>query len=80
MPKKRDVAAEELSNLTSDLKSLVTSVTSDPAELARKQRRWRLLYGGLSAVAALLARRLAAKTWGILTGELPPAKGAGKKR
>jgi hypothetical protein len=79
VPKKREVVAEELSNLTSDLRSLLTTLTTDPQEQARKERRWKLLYGGLSAVAALLARRLASKSWAILTGERPPGKNeAGK--
>ncbi len=80
MPKKREVAAEELSNLTADLRSLVTSLTTNPQEQARKARRWKLLYGGLSAVSALLARRLATKSWGILTGEKPPAKNQAKSK
>lgn len=78
--KKRDAAARELSNLTSDLRSLLRTLTSDAEEQARKQRRWKLLYGGLSAVSALLARRLATKTWGILTGEQPPAKNGKAKK
>jgi hypothetical protein len=78
MAKKREVAAEELANLTRDLHSLVTTLTTDPQEQARKERRWKLLYGGLSAVMALLARRLATKSWGILTGERPPAKDEAK--
>jgi hypothetical protein len=79
MRRKRDVAIEELSNLTGDLRSLVTTLTSDPQEQARKERNWRILYGGLSAVSALLARRLATKSWGILTGEKPPGKSKAKK-
>jgi hypothetical protein len=79
MPKKRHLAAEELSTLTGDLRRLLTTLTSDPEEQARKERNWRLLYGGLSAVSALLARRLATKTWGILTGEQPPAKNPAKQ-
>jgi hypothetical protein len=74
MPKKRDVAVEELSTLASDLKSLVTTLATDPREQARKERNWKLLYGGLSAGFALVARKLATKSWGILTGERPPAK------
>ena len=74
MPKKRDVAIEELSALATDLKSLLTTLTTDPAEQARKERRWKLLYGGLSAGFALVARKLATRAWGILTGEVPPAK------
>ena len=48
-------------------------------ERARRERQWKLLYGGLSAVSALLARRLATRTWGILTGERPPAKNEAKQ-
>jgi hypothetical protein len=79
MRKRREVAIEELSNLTGDLRGLVTSLTSDPQEQARRERNWRILYGTLSAVSALLARRLATKTWGILTGEQPPGKSKAKK-
>jgi hypothetical protein len=79
MRKRREVAIEELSNLAGDLRGLVTSLTSDPQEQARRERNWRILYGGLSAVAALLARRLATKSWGILTGEQPPGKNKAKK-
>jgi hypothetical protein len=74
MRKKREVAVEELSKLTQDLRSLVASLTTDPEERARKERRWKLLYAGLSAVSALLARRLASRSWGILTGERPPVE------
>jgi hypothetical protein len=72
MGAKRDATAEELRNLTGDLRSLVTTLTTDPAEQAKKERYWRLMYGGLSAVSALLARRVANRVWGILTGERPP--------
>lgn len=74
MPAKRDATATELRNLTDDLRSLLSTLAHDPAEQARRERNWKLLYGGLSAVSALLARRVAAKTWGILTGEQPPTK------
>ena len=74
MRKKREVAIDELSNLTGDLRSLVSSLTNDPQEQARKERNWRILYGALSAASALVARRLATKSWGILTGERPPGK------
>jgi hypothetical protein len=76
MPNKSDVVAEELRELAQDLKNVLVAVTSDPKEQARKERRWRLLYGVLSAGGALAARRVAAKAWGVLTGEQPPAKGA----
>lgn len=79
MPRRRDVAAEELTNLLDDVKSLATTLANDPKEQARKQRLWQLLYGGLSAATALVARRFAIKTWGILTGEVPPAKSKPRK-
>jgi hypothetical protein len=39
-----------------------------------KRRRWQLLQGVTGAVFALAARQLAARAWGILTGEKPPTK------
>jgi hypothetical protein len=77
MPTKRQATADELRSLSEDLRSLLTTLTTDPAEQARKERRWKLLYGGLSAVSALVARRFATKTWSILTGERPPGKKKG---
>jgi hypothetical protein len=77
MPRKRDAAVEDLQAIAGDLKSLVETLTSDPKEQARKERNWKLLYGGLSAGFALVARRLATKSWGVLTGERPPAKKPG---
>jgi hypothetical protein len=74
MPSRRQATVEELHTLTEDLRSLLATATTDPRERARREWQWRLLYGGLSAVTALFARRLATKTWGILTGERPPAK------
>lgn len=74
MPTKREATATELRNLTGDLRSLLSTLAHDPKEQAKRERRWKLLYGGVSAVTALLARRLATKSWGILTGEKPPTK------
>lgn len=72
MQSRREASLDELRNLTGDLRSLVSTLTNDPKERARKERTWRLLYGSLSVVGALLARRLAGKVWGVLTGERPP--------
>jgi hypothetical protein len=80
MPSRRQATVEELHALTEDLRSVLTTATTDPRERARREWEWRVLYGGLSAVAALLARRLAMKTWGILTGERPPAKHEARTR
>jgi hypothetical protein len=75
VPEKREVVAEQLRELADDLKQLLVAVKSDPKEQARKERRWRILYGALGAVATVFARRAAAKAWGVLTGELPPGRG-----
>jgi hypothetical protein len=76
MRRRRDATAEELRTLGEDLRGLAASLTRDPAEQARRERRWQLLHGGLSAVFALVARMLAARAWGVLTGQLPPGKTA----
>jgi hypothetical protein len=77
---KREALAEDLRALAEDLKSLVETATTDPKERKKKERRWNALYGGFGLVATLLARRLATKVWGILTGETAPTKGAAKQR
>ncbi|OLE01353.1 MAG: hypothetical protein AUG91_01760 [Actinobacteria bacterium 13_1_20CM_4_69_9] len=76
MNDRRDAIADDLRSLATDLKSLVDSATSDPKERRRKERQWRALYGGLSLVTALVARRAANKAWAVLTGERPPVKRA----
>jgi hypothetical protein len=76
MADRRETLQEELSTLASDLKSLLETLTKDPKEQARRERRWNLLLGITGAVFTLAARRLAAKAWGVLTGEAPPTKGA----
>ena len=75
MRSRKDATVEELKAARDDLRGAIRTATTDPVELARKQRLWRLLYLVLSAAFALVARRLAARTWAILTGETPPRKG-----
>jgi hypothetical protein len=72
---KTEAIGDELHALADSLKQLLVTLTSDPKEQARKERRWRILYGAFSALGAVAARRVAAKAWGVLTGELPPGKG-----
>ena len=67
----REAVAQDLRALADDLMSLL----QDPNIRQRKQRRWSALYGAIALVTTLAGRRLAAKAWGILTGEQPPAKG-----
>jgi len=72
MPKRSDVVVEQLEELKTDLGALWVGLTHDPKKEARKERLWMVLTGALGAVAALGARRLAGKAWGVLTGEAPP--------
>jgi hypothetical protein len=68
----REAVAQDLRALADDLRGLI----QDPKTRQRKERRWSALYGAIALVTALAGRRLAAKAWGILTGEQPPVKGA----
>jgi hypothetical protein len=72
MPNRRDVIAEELSTLADDLERLWKAATHDPKKEARRERMWMLVSGALSAASTMAARKVAAKLWPILTGEVPP--------
>ena len=74
MSDRRDAVAEDLRTLAADLRNLLDSATTDPKERQRKERRWTALYGALGILTSLVARHVATKAWGILTGEHPPAK------
>ena len=68
----KEAFAEDLRALAEDLKAFV----EDPKKRARKERRWRVLYGVIALGFTMVSRRVAARAWAILTGEQPPAKGA----
>ena len=71
---RRDAVAEDLRALAEDLKSLLESATTDPKSRQWKERRWSALEGAVGILTTLLARRLAVKLWGILTGEEAPVR------
>src|SRR6476619_7113696 len=77
MADKNETIASQLGELKQDLHDLLVTLTSDPKEQQRRERRWTVLYGALSAGAALAARKAAAKAYTRLTGEEPPPKGNG---
>src|SRR5919201_1117135 len=72
MPKRKDVVAEQLSDLADDFEDLWRALVRDPAKEARKERIWTLLIGVVGAASTMASRRLVAKLWPILTGEQPP--------
>ena len=79
MPKRKDLIAEELQTLADDLERLWRAATHDPKREARHARTWMIVSGVLSAGSTMAARKIAAKLWPILTGELPPT-GAGQQQ
>jgi hypothetical protein len=76
MTDRREAVATDLRALATDFKSLLESATTDPKERRRKEWVWRGLYAVLGALTTLVARRIAAKAWTILTGEQPPVASA----
>jgi hypothetical protein len=69
---RREAVAEDLRALADDLKSLLESATTDPKARQWKERRWSALEGVIGVLTTLVARRLAMRLWGILTGEQAP--------
>lgn len=74
MADKKEALTDTLGALGDDLKSLFETIVRDPKEQAKKERRWRVLYGVTGAVFTIGARQVAARAWRILTGEVPPTK------
>ena len=72
MPNRSDVLVSNLEELQQDLLDLWRTLTRDPAKEKRKERAWTILAGAFTAVSAIVARRVAAKIWGVLTGETAP--------
>ena len=72
---RREALAEDLRALADDFKSLLETATTDPKERQRKERMWSALLGVFSLASTLVARKVATRVWGILTGETAPVKG-----
>ena len=72
MASRNDLLIANLQELEQDLRDLWRTLTRDPAKGARKERAWTLVAGAFTAVGAIVARKAAARIWGILTGEVPP--------
>ena len=72
MPSRTDVLLDQLDELQQDLRDLWHTLTRDPAKEKRRERTWTIVAGAFTAVGTIVARRAAAKVWGILTGEAAP--------
>jgi hypothetical protein len=72
MANRSDMLVSNLEELQQDLADLWRTLTRDPAKEARKERAWTILAGVFTAVGAIVARKAAAKIYGILTGEVAP--------
>jgi hypothetical protein len=72
MPNRTNMLVSNLEELQQDLADLWRTLTRDPAKEKRKERAWTVLAGVFTAVSAIVARKAAAKVWGILTGEVAP--------
>jgi membrane protein len=69
MGEKTEALRGDLASIGGDLRGLADALRDDPKVEQRKQLGWRVLYGGLAAGSTLVARRLANRTWHVLTGE-----------
>ncbi len=72
MPKRRELAVEQLHQLADDFEELWKTLTRDPVVEERKRRGWTIFAGALGAAATMVTRRALTKAWPILTGEGPP--------
>jgi hypothetical protein len=73
MPTRPDVVEEQLKELGQDLNGLWAALTRDPKKEAWSRRMWRAVCKASTVAATMAARRMAGRTWKVLTGEPPPA-------
>ena len=72
MPTRTDVLEQRVKDLGQDLGALGAALIRDPKRQARSERIWQVLSRATTVLATLVARRMAGKTWRVLTGEIPP--------
>ena len=74
MPTTEDAIRKKVARVGDLIKEQAWTVGRDEKKAKRMLRRWKVLEGALTLATTLAARKLAARAWGVLTGELPPAR------
>ena len=72
--KTEDKVRSAIARAGEELAEKAWTVGRDAKTEKRKRLAWGVVQGVVGAVFTLGARRVGAKAWGILTGELPPTK------
>lgn len=73
MPTRSDVVEERMRDLGNDLTALWAALVRDPKRQARREQFWRAFSKASIVAGTMMARKMAGRTWRILTGEGPPA-------
>jgi hypothetical protein len=63
-----------IARLGEEIAEKAWTVGRDEKAERKKRLVWGVVQGSIGAVFTLVARRLGAKAWGVLTGEQPPAR------
>jgi hypothetical protein len=72
--KTEDKVRSAIARAGEEISERAWTVGRDPKTEKRKRIAWGILQGALGAAATIGARKVVSRTWGILTGEQPPAK------
>jgi hypothetical protein len=72
--KTEDRVRSAIARAGEELSEKAWTVGRDRKAEQRKRIAWGIVQGGVAAVFTLVARRVGAKVWGVLTGETPPKK------
>ena len=74
MPTAENTVRKKFAELGEELQTRAWTIGRDRRSEAWTRRRWAALEGLFTIAFSLVARRAAARAWGVLTGELPPAR------
>jgi hypothetical protein len=72
--KTEDRVRSAIARVGEEISEKAWTVGRDAKIEKRKRLAWGIVQGAIGAAFTLGARRMGAKTWGVLTGERPPTK------